>query len=598
VGVVAFPGRTLVLSVPQSIPVGAGQVHVTENGQPVSRLTANSLKQAQAGDLGIVVVIDSDPSMLGAPLNQAMAAARALAARRSGNSALGAILGDGTNLPLTTNQQSIETFLGRTPQVVRRTNLFAATQAAINELKAANVVAGTVIYVADDIDRVAGLSVSSLAAIANAAHVRIFTVAVHDRATDHPTPNDLPLSAMRVLAQSAGGTFAEAVPAQLRTIFSDIEAGLTSQYVVHYRSRQRLGQQVIVAARVDGVPGVFTTNYASPPAATGAGPKPRSRSFWVSTTALVLVAFGCAVLFGLAVAFVLSSVARSGELRSRVKAFVPETPALLPREASSTVDLRNVSEGFLTRQRWWPAFVVQVGISGMNRSATELAYFAAAGSLLAALLFEAISGSILIAVLGLTVGPLVVRALVRRSVRKQQRMFQEQLPGQLHEVAGAMRTGRSIAEAFAVVADSADEPMRRELQRALADERAGLQLEEAIRPIGDRMDSVEIEQVAVVASLHRRTGANITEVLDRMADSARERVDIRRELNTLTAQARMSRNVLTGLPIFVVLALDLLGHQYERPLFHTTAGVAVLVAGAAMVAIGARVMKAIVNIEE
>jgi tight adherence protein B len=600
VGAVPFPSRTLVISVPQSIPVSARQIHVTENGELVRRFTANSLKQAGAGDLGIVVVIDSDPSMSGVPLTQAMAAARALAAQRTGNQQLGAIFGDGSNLPLTTNQQTINTFLAHQPRIVPRTNLLSATQAAISELKAANVLSGAVIYVSDDIDKAPGLSVASLAALANAAHIRIFTVAIHDRATYAPGPYDLPLTAMGQLATSAGGSFAEAVPVQLRNTFTAIEAGLTSQYVVHYQSRQRYGEHVSVVVSVAGVPGTFTTAYASPPAPRGAAQPTHHKSFWASTLALVLVALGCAALFGVAVAIVLSTMARSGELRSRVHAFVPPARQTGPpvTHGSVSIELGSFSEQLLERRRWWPAFVQQVDVSGMSRSATELAYFAVLGSLLTALLLELVTGSVLLAILGLATGPLVVRALVKRSVRKNQRRFQEQLPGQLHEIAGAMRTGRSIAEAFAVVAASADEPMRRELQRALVDERAGLQLEEAIRPIGDRMASSEIEQVAVVAALHRRTGANITEVLDRMADSARERVEIRRELLTLTAQARLSRTVLTALPIFVVIAIDLIGHTYERPLFHTTAGLVVLALAAVMVALGSWVMKKMVEIEE
>jgi tight adherence protein B len=225
-------------------------------------------------------------------------------------------------------------------------------------------------------------------------------------------------------------------------------------------------------------------------------------------------------------------------------------------------------------------------------------YLAIFVSLLAILAIDVITGSALAACVGLLVGPLVVRWLVNRNVRLLRLRFMEQLPGQIHEIAGAMRTGRSMAEAVGVVAEEADEPMRRELSRAIADEKAGLALEEALRPVGVRMESTEIEQVAVVAALHRRTGANITEVLDRMADSARQRVDIRRELLTLTAQARLSRNVLVSLPIFVTIAIDIIGQQYERPLFHTRSGIAVLVVGGLMVAVGAQVMKAIVDVDE
>jgi tight adherence protein B len=599
VNAVPFPNRTLVLGVPQSVSPTTRQIHVTENGQLVKIQSSNSIKQAGAGDLGVVVVIDSDPSMSGAPLTQAMVAARALAAQRTGNQLFGAILGDGTKLPLTTDQQTIDSFLANPPKIVPLTNLLGATQTAINELKSLNVVSGAVIYVSDDIDKEPGLSVPGLAALANAAHVRIFTVAIHDRATDHPGLYDLPIGAMKQLATSAGGTFSEGAPKQLRAIFTAIEAGLTSQYVVRYKSSQPYGDHVIVSAAVDGVPGTFTTSYVSPPVGKS-GAKSHSKSFWTSTTALVIVAFITALLFGLAVAVVLSGVAKSGELRSRVQAFVPYTPEVRPtrREAGGSLELGSFSEQLLERRRWWPAFVATVDVSTINRSAAELVYFAVLGSVLTALVLEVVTGSILLALAGLLVGPVVLRIAVTRNVRKTREAFEEQLPGQLHEIAGAMRIGRSLAEAFEVVAASADEPMQRELQRALVEERAGLPIEEALRPISERMQSSEMEQVAVVASLHRRTGANITEVLDRMADSARERVEIRRELHALTAQARLSRNVLTGLPIFVVLAINIIGHSYERPLFHTTAGIVVLVAAGLMLITGSFIMKKMVEIEE
>jgi tight adherence protein B len=112
------------------------------------------------------------------------------------------------------------------------------------------------------------------------------------------------------------------------------------------------------------------------------------------------------------------------------------------------------------------------------------------------------------------------------------------------------------------------------------------------------MESTEIEQVSVIAALHRRTGANITEVLDRIADTARQRVEIRRELMAMTAQGRLSRNVLISLPVFVVIAIDFMGHSYEQPLFNTPQGIAFMVLAAVMVTAGAKIMNKIISVEE
>src|SRR5207245_11125858 len=96
------------------------------------------------------------------------------------------------------------------------------------------------------------------------------------------------------------------------------------------------------------------------------------------------------------------------------------------------------------------------------------------------------------------------------------------------------------------------------------------------KPVGERMASEDIGQVALVAALHQRTGGNMAEVLERVADSVRERAELRRELDALTAQARLSRYVVTALPVVVAGAIALLNFDYLRPLFETPTGVPLL----------------------
>jgi tight adherence protein B len=317
-----------------------------------------------------------------------------------------------------------------------------------------------------------------------------------------------------------------------------------------------------------------------------------------SPLVLVLAGLAAAILIGVAVAALTGHFSRSGVLRSRVLDFIPSAPPVVQERSATATERQGLLHRLLERRRWWPAFVEQVDISTLSRSPEELVRFAIAASLIAAVLVDLATGSLLLAFFGLAAGPVGLRVLVRRNVRKQRLKFAEQLPGQLHELASAMRTGRSISDALAIVAEAAEEPMRRELRRVLADERAGRHIDEALLPVAARMESSEVEQVSVIAALHRRTGATITEVLDRIADTARQRVAIRRELNTMTAQARLSRNILVALPVFVVIAIDIVGHRYEKPLFHTVLGFVVMGIAAVMVMFGARIMKSMVNVEE
>jgi tight adherence protein B len=132
----------------------------------------------------------------------------------------------------------------------------------------------------------------------------------------------------------------------------------------------------------------------------------------------------------------------------------------------------------------------------------------------------------------------------------------------------------------------------------IADEQLGVPLDEAMQPMAARMDSDDIKQVALVAALHHRTGGNMAEVLERVADSVRERADLRRELRALTAQARLSRYIVTALPPLVACAIALIDPGYLRPLFHTTAGVILILISLAMLATASRIMRTITNVEE
>ncbi len=87
----------------------------------------------------------------------------------------------------------------------------------------------------------------------------------------------------------------------------------------------------------------------------------------------------------------------------------------------------------------------------------------------------------------------------------------------------------------------------------LADEQLGLPLEDGLGVVAKRMDSRDLEQVILVANLQRETGGNTAEVLERVAETVRERGELRRLVASLTAQGRMSRWIVTALPILLLV---------------------------------------------
>jgi tight adherence protein B len=193
--------------------------------------------------------------------------------------------------------------------------------------------------------------------------------------------------------------------------------------------------------------------------------------------------------------------------------------------------------------------------------------------------------------------PYLSREWVLRTLARRRNKFAEQLPDALQVIGSALRSGHSFAGALAVVVESASEPMKSEMQRVVADEQLGVPIQDSLGVVAQRMASRDVEQLALVAQLQREAGGDAAEVIDTVAATVRERFDLKRLIHTLTMQGRMSRWIVTALPIFVVIVVYLENPSYFHPLTSTLFGRIVLILAAAWAIAGSFVIKRIVEIE-
>jgi tight adherence protein B len=193
--------------------------------------------------------------------------------------------------------------------------------------------------------------------------------------------------------------------------------------------------------------------------------------------------------------------------------------------------------------------------------------------------------------------PLAVRSWVQWRLDRRRKAFAEQLPDMLQVISAALRSGQSFAGAFAVVVESSGEPMKSEMQRVVADEQLGIPLDKAMEVVSKRMDNRDLEQIALVAELQRESGGNAAEVVDSVADTVRGRFELRRLISTLTVQGRMSRWIVTALPIALVVIISLINPNYMHPLWVRTIGKVMIVLAVLLVIGGSLVIKKIVDIK-
>jgi tight adherence protein B len=590
-----FPFRSFVLTVPDGAEVEPGDIRVLENGRDVSKLAVVPADEARTDDFGVVVVIDASDSMRGNAIDGAMAAARSFVERRNANQQIAVVTFNAdvdVLLPFTTDRARIDEALSDAPALGRGTHVRDAVEHALALIEQARIRAGSIVVLSDGADTGSAVDHATVAEAASKAGVRVFAVGLRGRGFTS--------SSLEALADDSGGEYAEASsPRTLEQIFDAIGSRLASEYLVRYRSLASAGESVRVEVVVDGAPAGVSHEYSAPelPAA-GVAPyrRPVSEAVWLSPVTTVVVALLAAAL--LAVAAVVLFRRRKRDLRARMAEFVTlatARPKEDERSPRTTAALAG-AERKLSGATWWARFNEQLEVAEIRIPAIHIVAATAAGTLAALAILYAVVGSLVVVPVALVV-PLVVRSLIRRKIDKRRNDFAEQLPDNLQVLASALRAGHSLVGSLSVVVDDAPEPARGEFRRLLADEQLGVPLEDAFGVVVKRMESRDLEQVALVAALQRETGGNTAEVLDNVCDTIRARFEIRRLVKTLTAQGRMARWIVSLLPVALLVLISVINPSYVAPLFTEPLGRVLLVVAGVMVVAGSLLIKRIVNIK-
>lgn len=116
-------------------------------------------------------------------------------------------------------------------------------------------------------------------------------------------------------------------------------------------------------------------------------------------------------------------------------------------------------------------------------------------------------------------------------------------------------------------------------------------------PRGERMESRDLEQAAMAAQLQQQTGGNTAEIFDRVIETVRVRVELQRRVESLTAQGRLARWIVSFMPLGLAGVILVLNPDYLRPLVETGLGLTLLIGSIVMLLVGNLVIGRIVEIE-
>jgi tight adherence protein B len=182
--------------------------------------------------------------------------------------------------------------------------------------------------------------------------------------------------------------------------------------------------------------------------------------------------------------------------------------------------------------------------------------------------------------------------------------FNKQLPDTITLLANALRAGSSFLQAIELVVRESRPPVSTEFGRVIREVNLGLPFEQALENMVRRVRSDDLELMATAISIQHTVGGNLAEILDSIAYTIRERVRIKGEIRTLTAQQRLSGYVVGFLPIGLAGFLFVAAPNFMEPMFANPpavlglpAGVVILIFGGFMMFMGFMFIRKIVDIE-
>jgi tight adherence protein B len=198
---------------------------------------------------------------------------------------------------------------------------------------------------------------------------------------------------------------------------------------------------------------------------------------------------------------------------------------------------------------------------------------------------------------GAVLGVVLSRGWLNWRQHRQINKFDNQLPGAIDMLVSALKTGYSFHVATNFLGQELSPPLGPEFARIYEEQRLGIDPSTALLGMQDRIGSVEIKMFVTALLIQRKTGGNLGEVLTNTADVMRERLTIRGQLETLTAEAKWSGRLLALLPVLVFFGLSWVAPDFMKTLTQTSIGHLMLSIAAAGVVIGYFVMMKIAKVD-
>jgi tight adherence protein B len=283
------------------------------------------------------------------------------------------------------------------------------------------------------------------------------------------------------------------------------------------------------------------------------------------------------------------------EAKSRLSPIASgQSQAVLVRDEEQASQFAFLNK-FLSGSELAPKLATSLRQAGVNMTPGVFILVMAVSALAGALLGSALGP--LGTIGGGAVGIVAARGWLHWAQHRRIQKFDEQLPGAIDMLVSALKTGYSFHVATNFLGQELGAPLGPEFARIYEEQRLGIDPSTALLGMQDRIGSVDIKMFVTALLIQRKTGGNLSEVLTNTADVMRERLTIRGQLETLTAEAKWSGRLLALLPVAVFFGLSWIAPQFMITLKETSIGKMMLAIAAGGVVLGYMAMMKIAKVD-
>ena len=274
---------------------------------------------------------------------------------------------------------------------------------------------------------------------------------------------------------------------------------------------------------------------------------------------------------------------------------------------SSDVEVQLAREELLSEIPWLNRGLLKLEVtSGLKRlidqadlqiTVMRLVLFAATAAALGFLAASMITISLPLKVLfGLLAGALPFLHVISKR-RKRLKKFLQLLPDALDLMARGLSAGHAFTEALQMVSTEMPEPIASEFRKTYDEQNLGLSLKLALDNLVHRIPLLDLRMCVTAIMIQRETGGNLSELLEKVAYTIRERFRIMEDLKTLTLSSRWSAWLLCALPIFMAIYMSVMNPDYMQVMWHDPRGHNLLFVAAVMQILGMLMVRRIMRIK-